>query len=84
MQYFTEVRALRDHSYAQNAPSLANAGDSKTEDQKRHKANMAAKKRARLMEKMCKMQRDFIKENAALFENATPDLAMDSNEDLVR
>ena len=75
---------MRDSSYLLDATALNLTANSKTEDQKRHKANIAAKKRARLMEKMCKMQRDFIKENAALFESASEELPTESSEELMR
>ena len=83
LQYFIEVRGLRDTSYAIQSDSptaLQLSNDSKSESEKRRKADMAAKKRTRLMAKMCKMQRDFIKENAALFENASQELPEDGDE----
>ena len=46
----------------------------KQEAEKKRKADIAAKRRARIMAQMSKMQRNFIKENADLFESTSADL----------
>ncbi len=48
--------------------------DEKLKREKKRKADLAARRRARIMAQMSKMQRDFIKENAELFESTSTDL----------
>ena len=50
--------------------------DCVVEEEKRKKAELAAKRRQRIMAQMSKMQRDFIKENADLFQST--DTCMES------
>ena len=73
-KYFCEVRALRDAKYNCTTEQMQKtSAETKTEAEKtkEKKAEKAANKRKKLMEKMCKMQRDFIKENPALYEATT-------------
>ena len=44
--------------------------DRKLQEERKKKAELATKRRLRVMAQMSKMQRDFIKENADLFESA--------------
>lgn len=54
--------------------NITSGRDHKTEAEKKRKAERAAKRRARVMAQMSKMQRNFIAENADLFENTSTDL----------
>ena len=44
------------------------------EAERKRRMELAAKRRARIMAQMSKMQRDFIKENAELFQSTSTDL----------
>lgn len=48
--------------------------DEKSEKEKKKKSDMALKRRERIMAKMQKMQRDFIKENKELFESTSTEM----------
>ena len=48
--------------------------DEKLEAEKKRKAKVAAQRRARIMAQMADMQKNFIKENADLFENTSTEL----------
>ena len=50
--------------------------DEKLAKEKKKKAEMAAKRRQRIMAQMSKMQKDFIKDNADLFENTSTEMAL--------
>ena len=54
--------------------SAEQAATNKLAKERKKKAEMAAKRRARLMNQMNRMQRDFIKENSELFENTSTDI----------
>ena len=50
------------------------------ETERKRKADLAAKRRARIMAQMSKMQRNFIEENSELFENTSADLQRANSE----
>ena len=52
----------------------------KQEAERKRKADMAAKRRARIMAQMSKMQRNFIEENSELFENTSAELQQANSE----
>jgi E3 ubiquitin-protein ligase UBR2 len=75
---FRSVCLLRNSSFAMDtSTSTVPSGekDEKIEAEKQRKADMATKRRVRIMAQMSRMQRDFIKENAELFECTSTDLA---------
>ena len=47
----------------------------KQEAVRKKRADMAAKRRARIMAQMSQMQKEFIKENSELFENTSTELS---------
>lgn len=53
---------------------LASTSDAKREQEKKKKAELAAKRRERIMSQMSIMQRNFIKDNPVLCEMATSDM----------
>ena len=53
--------------------SLAKCADLRTQSERKKKAAIAAKRRAKVMAQMSKMQKDFIAENSELFENTRTD-----------
>ena len=65
---------LRDENFAHVGAVLVNEHDEKQKREKEQKAVMAAKRRARLMAEMSKMQKDFIKENPELFGSTSSEL----------
>ena len=82
-QLFSEVQqrltgASGESSAAAGASSLVTVDCGLTRDklaaEREKKAVLAAKRRARIMAKMAKMQRDFILENAEMFEGTTSEL----------
>ena len=50
------------------------AQDEKAEKERKKKADLAARRRAKLMAQMSAMQKNFIKENAELFESTSMEL----------
>lgn len=57
---------------------LAPAVNASAEREKKRKAELAAKRRARIMAQMSQMQKNFIQENAELFESTNTELASGS------
>lgn len=71
LQTFRDIRRLKDPVFTEAGPSsMVVDTEAKLQDEKRVKAEMAAKRRQKIMDQMSRMQRDFIKENAELFESA--------------
>lgn len=69
-QKFGEALKLCDESsFKDQLESLAQCADLRTVNDRKKKAALAAKRRAKVMAQMSKMQKDFIAENAELFEN---------------
>ena len=63
--------------------SLPSSSDKKAEGDKtskKKKAELAAKRRARVMAQMSAMQKNFIQENAELFENVSTELVSSGSE----
>ncbi|XP_064624216.1 E3 ubiquitin-protein ligase UBR2-like isoform X2 [Lineus longissimus] len=72
MKKFSVVRKLKDVSVSmETVHATAAALDEKAEKVRRKKADVAAKRRAKLMAQMSAMQKNFIKENAELFEKTS-------------
>ncbi|XP_074663047.1 E3 ubiquitin-protein ligase UBR2-like [Tubulanus polymorphus] len=75
LKTFAEVCKLKDSTVAMD--HLHTTGvvkDEKLEKEKKKKAEMAAKRRNRIMAQMSMMQRNFIMENAELFESTSSEL----------
>lgn len=74
-QKFGEALKLCDEqAYQDQLEDLARCADLRTDAERKKKAAIAAKRRAKIMAQMSKMQKDFIAENAELFENTCTDL----------
>ncbi|XP_048259504.1 E3 ubiquitin-protein ligase UBR2-like isoform X2 [Haliotis rufescens] len=75
LKQFAEICAMKDSSVdVGTLGNITSGRDHKTEAEKKRKAERAAKRRARVMAQMSKMQRNFIAENSDLFENTSTDL----------
>ena len=75
MQKYSAVRQLHSASVPMETGALlAVATDVNLEREKKRKAEIAAKRRARIMAQMSEMQKNFIKENAELFESTNTEL----------
>ena len=73
-QLLNEVRHMKNEPVAMEMLDQITAPkDNKVEIEKRKK-EVAAKRRAKIMAKMSNMQKNFIKENAELFENTSTEL----------
>ncbi|XP_070180013.1 E3 ubiquitin-protein ligase UBR2-like isoform X1 [Littorina saxatilis] len=85
LRKFGEALHLSDEpSSKDQLDSLAKCADLRTQSERKKKAAIAAKRRAKVMAQMSKMQKDFIAENSELFENTHTDpgsaVDMDVNE----
>lgn len=79
---FAQVRSLRDDSVAMDTSegtSKSPSSEARSKMEKKKK-EMAARRRARIMAQMSKMQKNFIEENAELFENTEIGLAQASSD----
>ncbi|XP_025104421.1 E3 ubiquitin-protein ligase UBR2-like isoform X2 [Pomacea canaliculata] len=75
LRKFGEALKLCDEqAYQDQLEDLARCADLRTDAERKKKAAIAAKRRAKIMAQMSKMQKDFIAENAELFENTCTDL----------
>ena len=79
LQLYKDVMVLRDGTSTMDCDT-ADKGDtptpssSKLARERKKKAELAAKRRAKLMNQMQRMQREFIKGNSELFENTSTDI----------
>ncbi len=72
---FTSVRQLRDSSFTLDPAAMATFQvDDMLEKEKREKAERAEKRRRKLMAKISKMQKSFIQDNEALFQETSTEL----------
>ncbi|XP_041351534.1 E3 ubiquitin-protein ligase UBR2-like isoform X2 [Gigantopelta aegis] len=75
LKQFAEVCTLKSEPVClETLHSLASCTDQKTETERKRKAEMAAKRRARVMAQISKMQRNFIAENSELFDQTSTEL----------
>ncbi|XP_013420461.1 E3 ubiquitin-protein ligase UBR2 isoform X2 [Lingula anatina] len=77
LKTFAEVRALKDESASSEAVDIATkttAVIDEREQQEKKRKEIAAKRRARIMAQMSAMQKNFIQENAELFESTSTEL----------
>ena len=78
MQTFHEVSQVRHQLSGVSALAMDSgrfsAADDRTSRERRKKADLAAKRRAKVMAQMSRMQRVFIEENSDLFERTSTDL----------
>lgn len=75
LKYFAAVRKMEDEfASVSSLGKLASTSDAKREQEKKKKAELAAKRRERIMSQMSIMQRNFIKDNPVLCEMATSDM----------
>lgn len=73
---FAEVRKHRnEHVCMDTLEQLSSKSDKKMEEDKKRKAELAAKRRAKIMAQMSAMQKNFIKDNAELFEHTSTELS---------
>ena len=74
LQLLNEVRHMKNEPVSmETLDQITAPKDNKVEIEKRKK-EVAAKRRAKIMAKMSNMQKNFIKENAELFENTSTEL----------
>ncbi|KAL5008356.1 hypothetical protein ScPMuIL_013937 [Solemya velum] len=75
LKMFAEVRKYRNETVCMDTlEKLSSTSDKKLEEDKKRKAELAAKRRAKIMAQMSAMQKNFIKENAELFEHTSTEL----------
>ncbi|CAH1791627.1 unnamed protein product [Owenia fusiformis] len=74
LKKFHDVQSLRTKAKAGPVIASTSNSDDRMEKERKRKAQLAAKKRAKIMAQMSKMQKNFIKDNAELFEGAESDL----------
>ncbi|GFO34713.1 E3 ubiquitin-protein ligase ubr2 [Plakobranchus ocellatus] len=81
LRKFAEVLKVVDEPVAkEHVESIAKCTDLKSGENNKKKAQAAAKRRAKIMAQMAKMQRDFIAENSELFENTSTEVSDQSGE----
>nr|KAG5712905.1 hypothetical protein BaRGS_007502 [Batillaria attramentaria] len=81
LRKFGEALQLSDEpSSNEQLENLAKCADLRTQSERKKKAAIAAKRRAKVMAQMSKMQKDFIAENAELFENTRTDMGASAGE----
>ncbi|KAK3764043.1 hypothetical protein RRG08_046512 [Elysia crispata] len=72
LRKFAEALKVIDEPVAkEHVDSIAKCTDLRSGEDNKKKAQAAAKRRAKIMAQMAKMQRDFIAENSELFENTS-------------
>ncbi|CAL1548723.1 unnamed protein product, partial [Lymnaea stagnalis] len=72
LRKFVEALKIIDEPVAkEHAESIAKCTDLRSDVERKKRTQAAAKRRAKIMAQMAKMQRDFIAENAELFENTS-------------
>lgn len=59
----------------EHAESIARCTDLRSDAERKKRTAVAAKRRTKIMAQMAKMQRDFIAENAELFENTSTEVS---------
>lgn len=73
-QKFAEVGSLKEGTVHAELEQLVPVTGKKSDTERKRKAEIAAKRRARLMAQMSKMQRNFIAGNVELFESSSSSL----------
>ncbi|XP_059148021.1 E3 ubiquitin-protein ligase UBR2-like isoform X2 [Physella acuta] len=75
LRKFAEALKILDEPVAkEHAESIARCTDLRSDGDRKKRTAVAAKRRAKIMAQMAKMQRDFIAENAELFENTSTEV----------
>ena len=74
--HLQEGKAPMDDASSSSTSELSE----KQEAERKRKADLAAKRRARIMAQMSKMQRNFIEENSELFESTSAELQQANSE----
>jgi hypothetical protein len=75
IQKFTDALKLLDDPVAsEHVESIARCTGLRSGTQGKKQAQAAAKRRAKIMAQMAKLQKDFIAENAELFENTSTEV----------
>ncbi|XP_064603615.1 E3 ubiquitin-protein ligase UBR2-like isoform X2 [Liolophura sinensis] len=74
LKTLAEVRQMKNEPVAMETLESLTTFDSKQQEEKKKKAAKAAKRRAKIMAQMSAMQKNFIKDNAELFEETSTDL----------
>lgn len=81
LKLFLEVRKLKNDPVSMDTlDQLSSSTNRNNDETKKQKAKMAAKRRAKIMAQMSTMQKNFIKENAELFQSADPELTRSSSD----
>ena len=75
VQLFTRTRqTVHGTDAVEMMPVVPSVSNEKLEKERKRKADLAAKRRLRIMAQMAKMQKEFIRENSELFESTSCDL----------
>ncbi|XP_060067571.1 E3 ubiquitin-protein ligase UBR2-like isoform X1 [Ylistrum balloti] len=81
LKLFLEVRKLKNDPVSMDTLDQLSSSTNRNHDEtKKLKAKMAAKRRAKIMAQMSTMQKNFIKENAELFQSADSELSRTSSD----
>ena len=74
-QLFTRTRqTVHGTDAVEMMPVVPSVSDEKLEKERKRKADLAAKRRLRIMAQMATMQKEFIRENSELFESTSCEL----------
>ena len=73
-QLLNDLRQLKNEPVRMDTLDQLTAPKDEKKEAERKKKEVAAKRRAKIMAKMSAMQKNFIKENAELFENTSTEL----------
>ena len=68
-----KCREQQGHVDLNQSPVINPSHDTKLEKEKKKKADLAAKRRERIMAQMARAQRNFIRENSELFNSTSSD-----------
>ncbi|KAH9509159.1 E3 ubiquitin-protein ligase ubr2 [Bulinus truncatus] len=81
LRKFADALKILDEPVAkEHAESIAKCTDLRSDLERKKRTLAAAKRRAKIMAQMAKMQKDFIAENAELFENTSTEVSEQSGE----
>ncbi|XP_021345433.1 E3 ubiquitin-protein ligase UBR2-like isoform X2 [Mizuhopecten yessoensis] len=81
LKLFLEVRKMKNDPVSMDTlDQLSSCTNQNHDETKKLKAKMAAKRRAKIMAQMSTMQKNFIKENAELFQSAEAELSRTSSD----
>ena len=84
-QRFADALKVLDEPVAkEHFDSIAKCTDLRSDKERKKRSQAASKRRAKVMAQMAKMQKDFIAENAELFENTSTEVSFLYNSRPVR